>query len=154
MFEEKKRDTLKILATAAAVTAMPSLLNANPAVKNFEDVFPDLAAIDIQVRVSVTSNDLELVVRNIGREKTSITQVTPSTLQTGRGHFDIQSLIAKGPLSLKPGESFSVPLTKSQAVGMTGVTNSLVADLRDQVSMVTDNDAYAAVTVSRMPYFV
>ncbi len=154
MFEEKKRDTLKILGTAAAVAAMPSVLNAKQALNSFDGVSPELAAIDIQVRVSVTSNDLELVVRNIGQEKTSITQVTPSTLQTGRGHFDIQSLIAKGPLNLQPGESFSVPMTKSQAVGMTGVTNSLVADLRDQVSIITDNDAYAAVTVSRMPYFV
>jgi regulator of protease activity HflC (stomatin/prohibitin superfamily) len=154
MFEEKKRDTLKILGTAAAVAAMPTMLNAKQAVDSFEGVSPDLATIDIQIRVSVTSNDLELVVRNVGQEKTSITQVTPSTLQTGRGHFDIQSLLANGPLSLKPGESFSIPMTRQPTTGLNGVTNSLVADLRDQVSIITDSEAYAAVTVSRMPYFV
>ncbi len=154
MFDVKKRDTLKILGATTAVAAMPGILNAKQVVNSFSDVSAGLANIDIQVRVSVTSNDLELVVRNTGVEKTSLTQVTPATLQTGRGYFDMQSLVAKGPLSLEPGKSVSIPMSKAQSVGFSGVSNSLVEDLRKQVSIITDNQAYAAVSVSRMPYFV
>lgn len=160
MIDKKKRDTLKIISTATAVAAVataPSMLNAKSfgsALNATSGYSSSLANIDIKVRVSVTSNDLELLVSNAGTASTNITQLTPSRLQTGRGYFDMQSLLADGRLSLQPGEGVTVPLTRQVDNTITGVSNSLVNDLRERVSIITDNDAFAAVTVSRMPYFV
>ena len=161
MIDKKKRDTLKIISTATAVAAVPSLLNAKTFVSDMSNVdansvgvVNDLATIDIKVRVSVTSNDLELLVSNAGAEATNITQLTPSQLQTARGYFDMQGLLADGPLSLKPGEGVTVPLTRQADNNLSSVSNSLIKDLQERVSVITDNDAFAAVSVSRMPYFV
>ncbi|MEE9334579.1 MAG: hypothetical protein V3U65_10860 [Granulosicoccaceae bacterium] len=158
MIDKKKRDTLKIISTATVVAAVPSLLNA----KSFaSDVKPastglpnELANIDIKVRVSATSNDLELLVSNTGTEASNITRLTPSHLQTARGYFDMQGLMADGPLSLKPGEGVTVPLTRQADNHLSSVSNSLIEDLQERVSIITDNEAYAAVNVSRAPYFV
>jgi len=157
MIDKKKRDTLKILGAASAVAAVPSVLNAKAFGENIDSVFGSseaLANIDIKVRVSVTSNDLELLVTNTGSDATTITQLTPSQVTTGRGHFDLQAMLANGPLELKAGESVTVPLAKHRNVNLMGVSNSLVSDLRDRVSIITDNNAFAAVSVSRMPFFV
>lgn len=162
MIDKKKRDTLKIISTATAVAAAPSLLNAKTFVSDVigdvdataAGIANDLATIDIKVRVSVTSNDLELLVSNTGTDATKITQLTPSRLQTARGYFDMQGLMADGPLSLKSGEGVTVPLTRQADNNLSSVSNSLIKDLQERVSIITDNDAFAVVNVSRMPYFV
>ncbi len=162
MIDQKKRDTLKIISAATAVAAAPSLLNAKTLVGDFvgdeallsAGNYGELANIDIKVRVSVTSNDLELLVSNTGTTATNITQLTPSHLQTARGYFDMQSLLADGPVSLEPGEGVTVPLTKQADNNLSSRSNSLIKDLQERVSFITDNDAFAAVSVSRTPYVV
>jgi len=157
MIDDKKRDTLKIMGAATAAVAMPSVLNAKAFGSDINAVTTgdaELANIDIKVRVSVTSNDLELLITNAGSETTNITQLTPAELNTGRGYFDMQAILADGPLSLKPGESIAVPMVHRTEVNILGVSNSLVSDLRDRVSFITDSNAFAAVSVSKAPYFV
>jgi len=157
MIDDKKRDTLKIMGAATAAVAMPSVLNAKAFGNDINATSVndnELANIDIKVRVSVTSNDLELLITNAGSDATNITQLTPSQLNTGRGYFDMQAMLANGPLNLKAGESITVPLVHRKDVSILGVSNSLVGDLKDKVSIITDSNAFAAVSVSRAPYFV
>ncbi len=162
MIDKKKRDTLKIISTATALAAAPSLLNAKSFAADVDaksvglanNLTGDLANIDIKVRVSVTSNDLELLISNTGAQATNITQLTPSHLQTARGYFDMQGILNDGPISLSPGESVTVPHTRQADNILSSTANTLIKDLQDRVSIITDNDAFAAVNVSRMPYFV
>jgi len=135
MIDKKKRDTLKIFGATTALAAAPTLLNAKTMLGNVsaESVTNELANIDIKVRVSVTSNDLELLVSNIGTQPTNITQLTPSHLHTARGYFDMQGLMQDGPLALKPGEGVTVPLTKQASTNLLSTSNSLIKDLQDRV---------------------
>ena len=157
---EAKRLTLKRLATAAVATsgagvaantlAGSSVLTASGrTIDNNVDV--DLSSFEVYTRVSSTTNDLEVVIKNIGMQPARITGITPSQTETRRGTFDFAKLLKNKELHLAAGRSVSIPM-KRHAVSLDASTTqqqatSLSAALRRSFSVVTDNDAFARVDV-------
>lgn len=160
MIDKLKRRTLKrigltAVATTAAV-ASGSILATN-SVSGVKEGLQDaadlpLADIQVQTRVSAATNDIEVVIRNIGDHPTRISQLTPSQTMTKRGSFDFASLMADGDLHLAAGQSVSLPMTPHAVVIDASTTateraQSLSSALKSSFSAITEHDAFARVTV-------
>jgi len=162
MINFAKRRTLKLLSVAGlgsatlGSSAVASVLN--PVAISTHDAsgadvdVPPLATITVDTRVSSTTNDIEVVLTNTGSESTTITHLTPSRVQVGRGDFDFAKLLSDGDLRLAAGQSVTVPLqsrtTNVSADHARKVTGSLVDYLRRTMSVITDGNAYASVTLA------
>lgn len=117
-----------------------------------------LSEFTVQVRHSWSANDIEVVLTNTGSVASTITDMTPSTIQVARGKFDFQHLLKDGPITLNAGESISVPLQHEMSAqtiaGLGHFDYSLQKQLRNTVSIVTERDALAAVTIPNSPQIV
>lgn len=166
MIDKVKRNTLKrigMTTAAVAAGAISSHTFANTS-HNFtndgtlRDV-SSLADIQVSTRVSSITNDLEVLIKNVGPDSTTITQMTPSVTVTKRGQFDFGQLLKDGDIVLSPGQSLSVPM-KPHAVAVdasdssTGQARTLSDALRRSFSVITDNDAFAKVEISDSVQFV
>lgn len=155
MIDRARRKTLKALtltagAGAALATGTAGLASAaGVSVNSAASQWPELASIDVVSRVSVLNNDLEIALTNTGSQTVRISQMTPSVTVVPRGEFDFARLLKKGPLTLQPGESVVVPLQHRRPATPAAAYRgeSLAAALRKSVSIVTDDDAFASVTV-------
>lgn len=166
MIDKVKRTTLKRIGLTAATVAAGGIAShsmANPAngwakSQTMGETLP-LADIHVSTRVSSITNDLEVLIKNVGDTNTTITQMTPSVTVTKRGQFDFGQLFNEGDVFLSPGQSVSVPMQR-HAVSVnatdtaTGQARSLTDALRRSFSVVTDNDAFAKVEVSEGLQFV
>lgn len=173
MIDYAKRKTLKIIGTVGTAAAAMSAATGglakavtgpnDPTVASAER---PLADISVSTRVSTTTNDLEIVLTNSGTDITTITQVTPLEMRVNRGKFDFARLLKTGGLKLHPGQSVSValePVTVRAGGRVThgGVlgdgptfvipsmadTPTLTDALRKSMSVVTEGDAWAKLTV-------
>lgn len=154
--DKKKRKTLKGMAAAAGVTALSSipvfatgsaLTDKVPeSAKSARQVWPPVAVkspIELTTRVSAIRNDIEVVLTNTGRKAVTLTQLSPSQVNTPRGHFDLADLLREGPRQLAAGESISVPITHHAIDSAAGSLHQLT---RTGLSIVTDADDFAAVS--------
>ena len=165
MIDKAKRKTLKVLSAAAGSVAVPgaAIAGASRAGMLPTDVTAgtaddaQLAEIDISTRVSALHNDIEVVVTNAGSESVTITHMTPGVTRVARGEFDFSRLLKNGPLQLASGESVTVPLQRKavkmwaspDSVSRAPVNNSALSDrLRSAVSIVTEGNSFASVTVA------
>ncbi len=157
MIDQSKRKTLKTLAISAGAVAGGSLtMNAsafgagisNPArTISVEEL--ELGSIEVFTRVSVENNDLEVVLTNAGKQPVKVTQVTPSVTKVARGEFDFSALVKDGPLHMNVGESVTIPLKRKSLNYSSKTTSipSLADSLNKTMSIVTDNNSYASVSV-------
>ena len=166
MIDKVKRNTLKRigLTTAAVAAGTVGTHTFATTSDNFasgstlNNVQP-LADIHVSTRVSSITNDLEVLIKNIGPDSTTITQMTPSVTVTKRGQFDFGQLLQNGDIVLAPGQTLSVPM-KPHAVAVnasdssTGQARTLSDALRRSFSVITDNDAFAKVEISDSVKFV
>lgn len=152
MIDLAKRNTLKALAVttaAAGSAAFASGLLGQPE-NTHTNTDPELAEIEVTSRVSVQHNDLEIVFTNTGKTATTITQMTPHQIHVARGDFELATLLKDGPLTLEAGESVTVPLAHKPAAASTGMNHSATSlkyVIKNNVSIMTDHDAYAKVSV-------
>ena len=162
MVDKAKRNTLKnvvgigvgAVSVAVAPNALATLnanLNNAQALRS-SALGNELADIQVSSRISSTTNDLEVVLTNAGGAPTTITDMTPSEIKTVRGRFDFDALFINGDVNLAAGESVTVPM-KHHAVVLYGSdlgkrTLDLTAALRQNVSIVTNGDSLAAVTIA------
>lgn len=151
MIDLNKRNTLKKIALgtgtlgAGMVTggvAFAGDYTSELTISSADDM--ELGNIEISTRVSAANNDLEIVVTNAGQQSVNITHMTPHTVRVPRGEFKLSSLLKNGPVKLEAGESVSVPL-KRMPIQMTAST--LTDSLKNTVSVITDNNAFASVTI-------
>ena len=172
MIDKSKRKTLKVLAATTTATIATSLhagaLNSSGSVESeigrVADAVTDkesrleLGQIEVSRRVSATHNDLEIVITNTGEQPVTVTDMTPRTLQVARGEFNFSALLEKGPLRLEAAESVRVPLQRTviESVTLPGKktqvlfgsqSDSLVESMRRSMSIVTDSNAFASVTI-------
>ncbi|MFK8076453.1 MAG: hypothetical protein AB8B84_07695 [Granulosicoccus sp.] len=166
MIDQVKRNTLKRIGLTTATVAAGAVgshtfANASSYLANdrsLSDV-QSLADIRVSTRVSSVTNDLEVLIKNIGPESATITQLTPSVTLTKRGQFDFGQLLRDGDVVLAPGQSLSVPM-KPHAVAFnaadsaSGQARTLTDALRRSFSVITDNEAFARVEVSDSVQFV
>lgn len=157
MIDQSKRKTLKTLAASAGAMAGGALtLNSNAfasavplsgrRVLSVEEI--ELGSIEVYTRVSVTNNDLEVVLTNAGKEPVTITRMTPSVTRVARGEFDFSALVKDGPLTMGAGESVTIPL-KRKTLDLNATVASvhpLNDSLRKTMSIVTDDNAFASVS--------
>jgi hypothetical protein len=113
----------------------------------------------VEVQHHWQSNDIALVIRNRGNHEATITHITPSTIELARGNIDVNAILERGPVTLAAGEQIAVPLRhhkrnlyNSQAIlGGGHFDRSLQKQLRERISIITDHDSLAAVTVAPGP---
>lgn len=129
-----------------------------------------LGEISAQVKHNWASNDISVVLTNKGSETSVITAITPMQINLARGSIDFSELLAEGSVVLQPGESVVAPFKPAtSATPMLALENfgqssrgrkangyghfdrSLQGMLRSQLSIVTEGDSFAAVTVVNSP---
>ena len=170
----QRRRTLKIagaLTAGGAIAANPAAaLSANSlsghevsgaqdTTNNSADYSKPLDEFSVEVQHQWQSNDIALVIRNRGKQPATITQITPSQIDLARGTIDTGAILSDGPVTLAAGEQLAVPLRhhhgnlyNPQAIlGGGHFDRSLQKQLRERLSIVTDNNALAAVTVAPGP---
>jgi len=166
---KNRRLTLKIgaLSAGAGLTGLTALggsgsAHAVPCGDNHyqakttesKEQSPDLGEFSLHVTHSWAQNDIAVVLTNNGSETRSITAITPLKLSLARGSLDFGKLIQDGPLSLEPGETVEIPLEHKQAnaasntaTGYGYFDRSLQLQLRKQVSIVTEGQSVALISV-------
>ncbi len=164
MIDKAKRKTLKVLSLSAgaAAAAGSAMAMSTRVLAQYDTQAAGQAAAALQVdkplanitlsrRVSVTNNDVEIVLTNSGHDATTITHITPAVTRVARGEFNFSSLLSQGPLTLRAGESVSVPLkrkaVKLWSASSNGATTPLSAGLRKSMSIVTEGSAFASVNI-------
>lgn len=159
MIDRAKRVTLKRIGSVAMAATSLSAAAHSLAYDADENALPaydyahsEIADLKLHTRVSALSNDIEVVITNVGQKRSLITQMTPSQTVTKRGHFDFSSLLENGDLCLAPGQSVTVPMTPN-AVVLDASTNvgqradSLTNALRKSFSVITENESFARVSI-------
>lgn len=152
MIDKVKRKTIKSLAVSVGVaTGLASGSSSAFAsrilqTESQEGVDQPLADIQVSSRVSSATNDLEVVITNAGENPTTVTQMTPAYTVTHRGQFDFTRLFDDGVLNLQPGQSVSVPLER-HAVSRAGNSAPLTQSLRQSMSMITEGESFAKISV-------
>ena len=165
--DQDKRNTLKkaagigvgsvALVASSSIAGLAHSASFSPvssATDVAADVVNDLADIEVRTTVSAVSNDIEIVLTNTGSEHASITDMTPAEIHTARGKFDFNALLDNGSLELASGENIRVPiqhhtvdvLNSNQL--LAGSSGSLKKKLKDTVSIVTNGDSLAVVTIA------
>ncbi len=164
MVDQTKRTTLKRVAgigvgAVAATTSTGVLSNLSTSVGaatnadalRANSVYGDIIDIQVSTRISPVKNDLEVVLTNISPTDTTITQLTPTQITTARGLFDFDALLTNGKLRLPAGASVSVPMQPHPVVldgsSIAKRTFQLSDALRKNMSIVTDGDSLAALTI-------
>ena len=159
MIDKVKRNTLKRMgigaATVASVSISAGALANLPLVDPGSSVLSEslsLADIQVQTRVSSLTNDIEVLISNVGATPTTITQMTPALTVTKRGQFDFAQLLTEGDITLAPGQYVTVPMTRhgsqiSAADTSNNQAGSLTGALRRSFSVITENDSFAKVSV-------
>ena len=164
---KNRRLTLKIgaLSAGAGLTGITAFTGSAHAVPCGDDHYQakstelqaqstGLGEFSLHVTHSWAQNDIAVVLTNNGSETRSITAVTPLRLSLARGSLDFGKLIKNGPLSLEPGETVEIPLEHKQAnvasntaTGYGYFDRSLQQQLKQQVSIVTEDQSVALITV-------
>jgi len=153
MIDRAKRQTFKIIAVSTGtLLTTPAVLasnlfgaNTNRTNTNRAGYVKPVGQIEVESRLSAQTGELEIVLTNIGDNNAVITQITPASIQHAQGDFNLQSVIANGPLQLKAGESVPVVLAhnsdnKNKALHHSAASLSHV--LTNNVSVVTENQAF------------
>ena len=145
-----------VFAGVFAGTTLDAQLSADYA-DTFDGSTIDLADIEIRTRVSSITNDIEVVLKNTGAAKATITDMTPAEIHTARGKFDFNALFKDGALDIESGESITVPLQQFTSHSTSKIRNNFASNyplnhnlkqkLASTVSIVTDGESLAAVTV-------
>lgn len=158
MVDQAKRKVLKGVAgmsvgSIAFATSTGALSQLNNVSENQPELLPqsDLAELQVSSRLSVQTNELEVVVTNTGKVPANITDMTPAEINTPRGRFDFNALLENGSIQLDVGKSISVPMQHHKVVldGSTITNRSVLLSeaLQQNVSIITDGDSLAAVEV-------
>jgi len=104
--------------------------------------------LEISARLSTQTNELEIVVANVGDKNTTITQTTPEKICHSHGDFHLQSALANG--TLKAGESIVVPMSRNplnRNVALQHSAASLNYVIKNSLSIATDNAPVASISV-------
>lgn len=164
MVDHSKRETLKNVARVSAGIAIGSISGnaaANsamqPGITKVDDhdlpfTNHELAELEITTRLSSNKNDLEVVITNKGASTANITDMTPAQINSPRGTFDFNALFNEGAVSLKAGQSVSIPLQR-HPVSVSSSANirtfPLSKSLKQNISIITDGDSLAAVSFGK-----
>ena len=130
--DKAKRTTLKLLSALAATAGLVGNTYTNAANDATNDTDASMPVLDVYTRISATTNDLEVVIANVGSSDADIHQLTPGETRTRRGRFDFRSVTNdKGYLYLAAGASVTVPM-KHHAVVLDG------SELPERARSITD----------------
>lgn len=156
MIDHDKRKTLKTIVVATSTVATGSVSAAySPArlkcATQRRKASPSIAVqelgqVEVSTRLSVKTNDIEVVITNAGHEQISITQMTPRIARVARGEFDFSELLSNGPLHLEAGASVTVPI-QHKPVSAAVSASSLSDVLKNSMSVIADTDSFASVSI-------
>ena len=112
MIDQKKRKTLKNISAIAAGSAAAAVSNGvfAGALGDVKSTSEGSVQLRVHSRVSVKTNDVEVVLTNVGEDTAFISELTPAETVTKRGRFNFAGLMTQGDLRLEAGQSVSVPM--------------------------------------------
>lgn len=117
MIDRTKRKTLKSIGTIAAGSAAAVSTGAFAgALLDMESSAEESVQLRVHTRISVKTNDIEVVLTNAGVDTAYITELTPAETVTKRGRFNFAALTNHGELRIEAGQSVSVPMTPHPVV--------------------------------------
>lgn len=162
MTDQTKRKTLKTLAIGgAAVTAgtFGSLSMAAQALAPKYDMTTELAELSVNITHSWAMNDLKIEIKNETNKPITITNITPGRIETHMGELDFDQFMEEGAITLAPHGQASIGMDTRGAKKGVGLESgqfakALQRTIRDNLSIVTDNEAFAAVTMHFDPRIV
>ena len=118
MIDQKKRKTLKNIGAIAAGSAAAAVSSGAfaDALVNVKSANESSVKLRVHSRVSVKTNDVEVVLTNVGEDTALISELTPAEPVTKRGRFNFAGLMTQGDLRIEAGQSVSVPMTPHPVV--------------------------------------
>jgi len=135
------------MLTVGGVTAASSTgINGEEGTLQSLSASQELGQIEVSTRISSKTNELEVVMMNTGSESITITHLTPHVASVARGEFNFAALLKDGPRRLEAGEWVVVPL-QHKPVFAGGKTSSLQHVLKRSMSVVTETDSFASVSI-------
>jgi len=152
MIDNTKRTTLKILAVTTGTVVTTSAVQASGILGiTAEDTRVESAGqiarqVEISSRLSAQTEELEIVFTNSGHNSATIKQITPAKIHHAQGDFNLQSLLANGPIKLEAGESATIGLGHNSLNRNTALhhsAESLSYVIRNNVSVVAESNVFA-----------
>ena len=134
-----KRTTLKILAVASGALAAPglvaaackhdkSLLSASLTHKPGETAVTALRGTGLVISFSRQSDqkqDQKIVITNTTDQPVVLSQVYPGVVATGEDQFDLNSLMANGPLEFAPKQATTLSIKRLQHSAVNATNTAL-----------------------------
>lgn len=138
MTDSAKRNTLKTLATTGIALAIPGL-NAKSLTDDTNNRAQSIGKSTLSVESQRPINELEVLITNHGKNRATITDITPPRIFLQNGDFCLEELVKDGELTLEPGQYITVQLTKHKKCN-TALDHSVASlndVLRNNVSIMT-----------------
>lgn len=162
MTDQAKRKTLKTMAAGglgAAAGAYGSMAMAAKVLVPEVDDVAALAELTVKVSHSWTAHDVKIEFKNNTQRPITITQITPSRISTQLGDLDFDQFMEEGPITLAPNAQASIGMDSREALQKMGTESgqfakSLQQTIRQNLSVITDSEAFAAVTMEFDPRLV
>ncbi len=162
MTDQAKRKTLKTMAVGGMSLAAGGV--GTMAMASSEKLVDDkysaeLAELTVKISHSWSAHDVKVLVKNETRQPVTITQMTPSRISTQMGDLDFDRFMQNGPVTLMPGTEIAIEMDNRKAAKAYGTQSGQAAKtlqqtIRQNLSIVTDHQAYAAVTMQFDPCIV
>lgn len=162
MTDQAKRKTLKAMAAGslgAAAGTFGTMAMAAKAVSTEDKYSAELAELTVKISHSWTAHDVKVEIKNQTNKPITITQMTPSRISTQMGDLDFDQFMEGGPITLVPNGSASIGMDSRHISSRSGTQSgqfakSLQHTIRQNLSIVTDSEAFAAVTMEFDPRIV
>lgn len=163
MTDQAKRKTLKTMmagGVGVAAGTFGSMAMAAEMAKSHEDRHSaELAELTVKVSHSWTAHDVKVEIKNQTNKPITITQITPSRITTHMGDLDFDQFMEGGSITLAPNAKASIGMDSRKATILHGsesgqFAKSLQHTIRQNLSIVTDSEAFAAVTLEFDPRIV
>ena len=156
----KRRTTLKVFGAAlvggvsTSVAAFGSLgKQGKNLLTRSHDVGEavNLTGIEISARESASSKDIELVLTNNSSQAVQLNRLTPNSINTLQGRFDLSDAMQSRHQKLAVGESIAMPLQRHTNVKQSSLakldSKTLVQSVREQLKIVDNDASYAALSI-------
>lgn len=155
MVDLKKRKTLTLMGTATAAAAVPTL--ALGAMKNGVDAHhcsTDGQCTDIRLELTVAQQPT-LRISNDSTDAAVVRHVHPGIVHAGAQTFDINSLLADGPLVIEPGHSVTLALkpAASATIAETEFPRHRYARMPQRIARLRGVDARGTLVDSTRSFY-
>ena len=142
-----------------AASTFGTMTLAAKAIAPKTEVVAELAELTVNISHSWTAHDVKVEIKNETNKPITITHITPGRISTHMGELDFDQFMEEGSITLAPNAQASIGMDTRKARKRIGTESgqfakSLQQVIKQNLSIVTDNEAFAAVTMNFDPRIV